>query len=265
MAITKLNPRERWHSEMKWAQSSSENTPNKHSTPSKKIAKEKQPPTKRFTRSSSQFKTKRVTEDEGYAFDLSKDSREKNSKEFDHEAVVSNLSTIALDALAAVVGAQVKMPEATIVQTTIIPTESKSVAISTLRAYVDKEFAAMDELLGLREIQTTTVNTTITTLDTPLHQEQQSVNPIPPTHHQLVDELSEETQEPSPIVSQNTKPLGTPVNNPFMNMVIDSPVDEAPPQFSPRMVEHSQYMSHVSPVHTTTTPPTTGDAQDDDE
>ncbi|KAI3746489.1 hypothetical protein L6452_08923 [Arctium lappa] len=31
------------------------------------------------------------------------------------------------------------------------------------------------------------------------------------------------------------------------------------------MVEHSPSMSHVSPVHTATTPPTTGDAQDDDE
>ncbi|KAI3746490.1 hypothetical protein L6452_08924 [Arctium lappa] len=229
------------------------------------------------------------------------------------------------------------MPEATTVQTTIIPTEPTSVAvnpfpiegnyfstplqvheitslsnlstmaqISTLRAYVDKAFAAMDELLGRRDIQTTTVNTIITTLDTPpvilespitkptkkpsieahiipetpiptplttpiptllnsplitlvttpkvtktpplvspskipddtlskllginltpKHQEKQSVNPIPPTHHQLVDEPSEETQEPSPIASQNIEPLGTPVNNHSVNMVVDSPVDEA--------------------------------------
>ncbi|KAI3729795.1 hypothetical protein L6452_18463 [Arctium lappa] len=48
-------------------------------------------------------------------------------------------------------------------------------------------------------------------------------------------------------------------------MIVDSPVDEAPPQFSPRMVEHSPSMSHVSPMHTAATLPTVGDAQDDDE
>ncbi|KAI3746748.1 hypothetical protein L6452_09187 [Arctium lappa] len=177
--------------------------------------------------------------------------------------------------------------------------------IRTLRASVDKAFAAMDELLGQRAIQATTVNTTInTTLDTPpeipenpitkpnenpnicpsveatiipettiptplttlvstplntplitpiatpkatktpplvspskipddtlsellginltpKHQEQPSVNPTSPTQHQLVDDLSEKTLEPSPIASQNTEPLGTSVN-----MAIDSPYDD---------------------------------------
>ncbi|KAI3746635.1 hypothetical protein L6452_09073 [Arctium lappa] len=213
--------------------------------------------------------------------------------------------------------------------------------ISTLRASVDKAFAAMDELLGRRAIQATTITTILDTppvilekpitkptknpsvevpvvpeipiptpLTTPIptpeksplitliatskvtktpplvspskipddtlsellginltpkNQEQHSVNPTPPIQHQLVDEPSEETLELSPVASQNTEPLGTPVNNPSMNMAIDSPVDEAPPQFSPRVVEHSPSISHMSPVHTATTPPTAGDAQDEDE
>ncbi|KAI3697601.1 hypothetical protein L6452_30695 [Arctium lappa] len=368
MAITKSKPRKRTHAEMKGAESSFENSPNKQYPPSKKIAKEKQPPTKRFTRSSSRFKTKPMTEDEGSAITLYEDSKEKDSKEVNSEAVVSKLSTTALDALAVVARAQVQTLEATTVQTTIIPTEATSVAvspfpnegndfstllqvhqittlpnlstiaqISTLRASVDKESAAMDELLGRRAIQTTPANTTITTtletptknpnicptveaaiipettiptplttpvptpLNTPLitpvatpkatktnplvspskisddtlsellrinltpkHQEQHSVNSTPPTQHQLVDEPSEETLEPSPIASQNTEPLGTPVNNTYVNMAIDSPVNEDLPQFSLRMVEHSPSMSLVSPVHTATTPPTAGDAQDDD-
>ncbi|KAI3770267.1 hypothetical protein L6452_01394 [Arctium lappa] len=183
--------------------------------------------------------------------------------------------------------------------------------ISTLRASVDKAFAAMDELLGRREIQTTPAITTITTtldtppeipgnlitkptenpsvdasitpettiptplttpiptlLNTPLitpvatpkatktsplvspsklpddtlsellgidltplpkNQDQTSVNPTPPIQHQLVDKPSEDTLEPSPEASQNTESLGTPVNNSSLKMIIDSPVDEAPP------------------------------------
>ncbi|KAI3771684.1 hypothetical protein L6452_02851 [Arctium lappa] len=154
-------------------------------------------------------------------------------------------------------------------QIDVIPNLSTMAHISTLRASVDKAFATMDDLLGRRAIQATTVNTTITTtLDTPpvtLHHEQPSSNPTPPVQHQLVDEPSEETLEPSPITSQNTEPLGTPVNNLSENMAIDSPVDEALPQFSPRTFEHSPSISHVSPVHTATTPPTAGDAQDEDE
>ncbi|KAI3667608.1 hypothetical protein L6452_42674 [Arctium lappa] len=376
MAITKAKPRKRSHADMKKDESSSENSPNKHPSPSKEISKEKQPPTKRLPRSSSRFKTKPMTEDEGFIIALSKDLRGENANEVDYEIVVSKLSTTALDALAAVAGAEVQTPESTPVQAKmIIPTEATSVVInpspfegtmfstplqvhridatpdlstmaqiSTLKASVDKAFAVMDELLDRRAIQATTVNTTITTtletppvipenpitkptenpsveapiiLETPIptplttpiptpenspfitpietpkatktpllvspykipddtlfellginltpkHQEQPSVNPTPPVQHQLVDELSEETLEPSPIASQHTEPLGTPVNNPSVNMAIDRPVDEAPPQFSLRAVEHSPSINHVSPVHTTTTPPTIGDAQEED-
>ncbi|KAI3715483.1 hypothetical protein L6452_22467 [Arctium lappa] len=359
---------------MKGDESSSENSPNKHPSPSKKISKEKQPPAKRLTRSSSQFKTKPMTEDEGSDITLSEDSRGGggNANEVDYEAVVSKLSNTALDALATVVVAEVQTPETTPVQAKmIIPAEATSVAInpfpisgtmfstplqvhpidaipdlstmaqiSTLRAFVDKAFATIDELLGRRTIQTTTVNATITTtletppitpenpitkptenpsvkapiipenpiptpLTTPIptpinsplitpvttpkvtktpplvspskipddtlsellginltpkHQEQQSVNPTPSIQHQLIDEPSEETLEPSLIASQHTEPFGTPVNNPSENMAIDSPVDEAPPQFSPRAIEQSPSISHVSPVHIATTPPTAGDA-----
>ncbi|KAI3758348.1 hypothetical protein L6452_05908 [Arctium lappa] len=86
-----------------------------------------------------------------------------------------------------------------------------------------------------------------------------AVNPF-----SIEDEPSEDTLEPSPEASQNTEPLRTPVNNPSLNMVIYSRVDEAPPQFSPWRVEHSPSMSPISPVLTATTPPTAGDAQDDD-
>ncbi|KAI3746634.1 hypothetical protein L6452_09072 [Arctium lappa] len=98
---------------MKGAESSSENSPNKQLSPSKKIAKEKRPPAKRLTRSSSRFKTKPMTEDEGSAIALSEDSRGENANEVDSEVVISKLSTTALDALVAVVGAEVQMPETT--------------------------------------------------------------------------------------------------------------------------------------------------------
>ncbi|KAI3769419.1 hypothetical protein L6452_00521 [Arctium lappa] len=152
-----------------------------------------------------------MTEYEGSAIALSEDSRGRNTNEVDSEAVVSKLSTTALDALAAVSGSEVQTPETT------------------------------------------------------PHQEQQSVNPTPSVQHQLIDEPSEETLEPSPIASQHTEPLGTPVNNPSENMTIDSHVDEAPPQFSPRTVEQSPSINHVSPVHTATTLRTTVDAQDEDD
>ncbi|KAI3734805.1 hypothetical protein L6452_14284 [Arctium lappa] len=191
-------------------------------------------------------------------------------------------------------------------QIDVIPNLSTMAQIRTLRASVDKAFAAMDELLAPVIPETpipipfttpipTPENSPLITLVatpkvtktpplvspskilddtlsqllginlTPKHQEQPSLNPTPPVQHQLVDETSEETLEPSPIASQNTEPLGTPVNNPSVNMAIDSPIDKAPPQFSPRTVEHSPYISHVSPVHTATSPPTAGDAQDEDE
>ncbi|KAI3669520.1 hypothetical protein L6452_40756 [Arctium lappa] len=290
MTITKSTPRKRSHAKMKGAESSSENSPNKQSTPSKKIAKEKQSPMKRFTR----FKTKPTTEDEGSAIALSEDLREKNSKEVDYEAVVSKLSTTTLDALAAVAEAQVQMPEAITVQTMTIPTESISVSINPfpieapiipetpiptpltppirtplnsplITPVATPKVTKTTPLVSPSKILDDTLSELLGINLTPKHQEKQYVNPIPPTHHQLVDETSKETQEPSPIASQNTEPLGTPVNNPSVNMVVDSPVDEDPPQFSPRMVELSPSMSHVSPVHTATTPPTAGYAQDDDE
>ncbi|KAI3701994.1 hypothetical protein L6452_27557 [Arctium lappa] len=284
MTITKSKPRKRSHVEMKGVEFSSENNPNKQSTPSKKIAKEKQPPTKRYS-----------------AIALSEDSREKNSKEVDSEVVVSKLSTTALDALAAVAGTQVQMPEATTVQTTIIPTEATSVLVnpfsnrSTLRASVDKAFAAMDELLGRRSIQTTTVNTTITTLDTtPVIPE----NPIPkPTENPSIEApIIPETPIHTPLAT----PITTPLNSPLITPVATPKVTKTPPLVSPSkipddtlsellginltpkhqekqsvnpmppptinlwMCQHSPSMSHVSPVHTATTPPIAGDAQDGD-
>ncbi|KAI3681111.1 hypothetical protein L6452_35894 [Arctium lappa] len=113
MAITKSKPRKRSHAEMKGAESSSENSPNKQPSPSKRFAEEKQPPAKRLTWSSSRFKTKPMTKDEGSAIDILEDSKKKNSKEVDSEAVVSKLLTTALDVLVAVAGAQVQTSETT--------------------------------------------------------------------------------------------------------------------------------------------------------
>ncbi|KAI3718519.1 hypothetical protein L6452_19393 [Arctium lappa] len=297
---------------MKGDESSSENSPNKHPSPSKNISKEKQLPTQRLTRSYSRFKTKPMTENKGSAISLSRDSTGENANEVDYEVVVSKLSNTALDALAAVAGAEVQTPETTPVQANmIIPIEATSVAInpSPIEAYVDKAFATMDELLGRRAIQATTVNTTIaTTLETP---------PVIPENF-----ITKPTENPSvkaPIISKSpiptplTTPIPTPINSPLItpvttpkvtktpplvspskirddtlsehlgnnltpkhqeqqsvnptppNMAIDSPVDEAQTQFSPRAVEHSPSISHVSPVDTTTTPLTVGDAQEEDE
>ncbi|KAI3715234.1 hypothetical protein L6452_22207 [Arctium lappa] len=305
----------------------------KEPPPSKKVAKEQPPPAKRITKSSSRFKTKPLTEEEGSAIALSEDSRERSSKEVTSGAVVSKLSTTALDALAAIIGAQVQTSEASHVQNAmIIPTEATSVAVNpfpieaiqttptntTITTTLETPPEIQESLIAKPTknpsvdapiIPETTIPTPIATpiltpLNTPAitlvatpkayktpplvspskipydtlsellgidltplpkNQDQHYVNPTPPIQHKLIDEPSEETLKPSPKASQNTKPLGTPVNNPYLNMAIDSSVDEAPPQFSPRMVEHSPSMSLISPVHTATTPPTTGNAQGDDE
>ncbi|KAI3678014.1 hypothetical protein L6452_37293 [Arctium lappa] len=252
MAITKSKPRKRSHAELKGDESSSENSPNKHPSPSKKIAKEKQPPAKRLTRSSSQFKTKTMTEDKGSAIALTGDSREKNSKEVDSEAVISKLSTTALDALAAVVGAEVQTPETTPVQAKmIIPAEATSVAVNPFPTEVTKT----PPLVSPSKILDDTLSKLLGINITLKNQDQHSVNPTPPVKYQLIDEPSEETLEPSLIASQNTEPLETPVKNPYVNMAIGSPVDEATPQFNIRAVKHSPSINHVSPVHTASKKP----------
>ncbi|KAI3672642.1 hypothetical protein L6452_38738 [Arctium lappa] len=207
MAITKSKPRKRPHAEMKGDESSSENSPNKQPSPSKKIAKEKQPPMKRLTRSSSRFKTKLMTEDEGSAIALSEDSRGKEQMKSILRLSYPNFQPLLWMHL-------LQSPE---------QKSRRRRPLITLRASVDKAFAAMDELLDDTPSELLGINLT------PKNQEQPSVNPTPPVQHQLIDEPSEETLEPSPIASQHTEPLATPVNNPSENMALDRPIDEAPP------------------------------------
>ncbi|KAI3665098.1 hypothetical protein L6452_43716 [Arctium lappa] len=235
------------HATMKGTESSSENKPNEQPPPSKKVAKEQPPPMKRITRSSSRFKTKPMTEDEGSAIALSEDSRDKSShsKEVTSGAVVSKLSTTALDALAAVAGAQVQTLEASNVltqrtiptkattvainpsptegnifstllqvhQVTTIPNLSTMAQISTLRTFMDRAFAAMDELLGRRTTQTTTVTTILETPPTIPE------NPItkPTENPSVVAPIITETIAPTPVTTPLTTPSPTPMNTPMIS------------------------------------------------
>ncbi|KAI3718065.1 hypothetical protein L6452_18911 [Arctium lappa] len=178
-----------------------------------------------------------MTEDKGSAIALPENSKE------DHPSIISPITTettitnLAISPTATPIITLVNTPLPTPIATPIIPTSNPLVS----PAIIPHE--TLSKLLG---IEMTPVPTNLEH-----HQTMEQKSPI---QHQLMDEPSEKTMEPTPASSEHTQPLGTPVANSPLIEVVTSHVDMAPPQSSPRDIEHTPSVSPISPMHTATTP-----------